>query len=97
MAVISVPDFEKLSIEDLREKFDLCVQAQQYKLNFKEFALLYRIMEGVKTSHIFESLYLSHATVSRSRHSLTEKLSAKSFEQALILVGRLDLLWGSEE
>lgn len=81
-----------LSIEILREKFEVCQVAQAYELDFKEFALLYRIMEGAKTSHVFESLHLSHATVSRCRQSLAQKLGASSFEQALILVGRLDVL-----
>lgn len=81
-----------LSIEDLRERFETCNSARQYELDFKEFALLHRIMEGAKTSHVFESLYLSHATVSRCRHSLAQKLGASSFEQALMLAGKLDLL-----
>lgn len=92
MGKSTVPDFSVLSIENLHEKFDLCQLAQHYKLDFKEFAMLYRIMEGVKPPQVFESLFVSHATMCRCRHTLVNKLKAASFEQALILVGKMDLL-----
>lgn len=92
MGKVSLPDFSLLCIEDLHEKFDLCHLAQHYKIDFKEYALLYRIMEGVKPPQVFESLFVSHATMCRCRHTLVNKFKAASFEQALILVGKMDLL-----
>lgn len=81
-----------ISIDELRVLYETSEVANDYHLNFQEFALLYRLMEGVKPSVVFDSLYLSTTTIYRSKQRIIRKLGASSFEHALILVGEMNIL-----
>ncbi len=75
------------SIEDLHAHFELSEAAQKFNIHFNEYALLFRLREGIKGASVFESLYVSSSTIYRCKVSLTKKLKARSFEEALIKAG----------
>lgn len=80
-----------ITVDDLHEYYETSAVVTQYRLTFNEFALLYRINEGMRMTDVFASLYLSNATICRSRKSFAQKLGATSFEQALLKAGALGL------
>lgn len=75
------------SIEDLREQYEFSETLYKFGINFNEYAVLFRLREGAKLSHIYESLYLSEKTIYRCKKSLIKKLKTRSFEEALIKAG----------
>lgn len=75
-------------VENLRHQYELCDKVKKLRISFKEYALLFRLQEGAKPDHIFESLYLSSATFYRCRQKIIKKFKARSFEEALIKAGK---------
>lgn len=80
------------SIDDLRHRFELSKSAHAYRLNFNEYALLYRLYEGMQQTDVPESLFLSQPTISRCRKRLIKKFRASSFSQLLLKLGAMHIL-----
>ena len=76
-------------LEDIQNEYENSIKAQELKLSFKEYALLYRYFEGVSGLDLNESLYLSRPTIQRYKKNIIKIFVASSFEQALILAGSL--------
>lgn len=75
--------------ENLRDKFDLLPEDKKLGLTFIEYHMLFRIKEGVKFTNLYIVLHCSSVTIYRLRKSIIKKLSAKTFEQALLKAGEL--------
>ncbi len=80
-----------LSIDNLHEIFEFSKTVKKHKLNFNEFAMLYRLYEGVKQSDLPESLYISQPTLSRCKAKLIKKYHVKTFSQLLLKLDALNL------
>ena len=74
-------------LEQLREQFECSAQANALRLQFKEYAILYRYFEGSRGLAINDSLFMSSTTLYRCKKAIVRKLKATSFHQALIFAG----------
>ena len=79
----------QISIEELREKFEASMPAQQIRMSFNEYAMLYHLREGVRAAEIFANLYMSCSTYYRLKERIRKKLKANTFEGALIKAGEI--------
>lgn len=77
----------QMSIDELRVQFEESDAVRKFGINFNEYALLYRLREGVRAAQVFESLYLSSSTIYRAKRRIIRKLKTCSFEEALIKAG----------
>lgn len=77
----------QMSIDELRARFEASDAVRKFGIDFNEYAVLYRLREGVKAARVFESLYLSSSTIYRAKRRIAKKLKTRSFEEALIKAG----------
>lgn len=80
-----------LPMDDVRLAYEFSKSAKLYHLNFKEYAMLYRLYEGVAQSNLPESLYVSQPTLSRCKKRLIKKFKVHTFSQLLLKIGNLSL------
>lgn len=85
------------TIDELRHRYEVSKTAQAYRLNFYEYAVIYRIYEGMNNAEVPDSFFISQPTLSRYRQSLIKKFRVNFFSQLLLKLGVMHLIEGQTE
>jgi len=72
------------TMDEVRFNYDSSSFAEQLKLSYNEYMILFRIKEGCSSKQILSLSCISTATLSRRKRSITRKLKTTTFESCII-------------
>jgi DNA-binding CsgD family transcriptional regulator len=72
------------TMDEVRYNYDTSLFAEELKLSYNEYMILYRIKEGCSSKEILTLSAISTATLSRRKRSIAKKLKVNTFEVSII-------------